>query len=275
MDLRDDGAGAPAGFPSVVVGSMPLDDSQDAKPAEDADEEIALLAGHASAYVATAGVDDPPIGTSAACWLGTSSWRPAPPRRSRCSSPRRSATRRPASFTVDPETSTRRAHPPDGRRAADDRRRRRPLGPEHRGRARRRACPSRSWRAWRSTGSRGRSRSAGRIPLFVTASDPSPRRFLVSPRTRRAAPAGAYTARPPAADRPVPVLPRRCATASSRPTWRSRPSDPRIARFVAVRRGGADGPTPSRGRPRRLRARHRRSARLLLPARGRARSTSP
>ena len=48
-----------AGFPSVVVGSTPLDDSQNAKPAEDAEEEIALLAGHASAYVATAGVDDP------------------------------------------------------------------------------------------------------------------------------------------------------------------------------------------------------------------------
>ena len=48
-----------AGFPSIVVGSTPLDDSQDAKPAEDAEEQIALLAGHASAYVATAGVDDP------------------------------------------------------------------------------------------------------------------------------------------------------------------------------------------------------------------------
>ena len=48
-----------AGFPSVVVGSMPLDDSQRAKPAEDAGDELALLAGHASAYVATAGVDDP------------------------------------------------------------------------------------------------------------------------------------------------------------------------------------------------------------------------
>ncbi len=38
---------------------MPLDDTQAAKPAEDAADEIALLAGHASAYVATAGVDDP------------------------------------------------------------------------------------------------------------------------------------------------------------------------------------------------------------------------
>ena len=47
------------GFPSIVVGSMPLDDTQAAKPAEDAADEIALLAGHASAYVATAGVDDP------------------------------------------------------------------------------------------------------------------------------------------------------------------------------------------------------------------------
>jgi hypothetical protein len=38
---------------------MPLDDTQGGKPAEDAADEIALLAGHASAYVATAGVDDP------------------------------------------------------------------------------------------------------------------------------------------------------------------------------------------------------------------------
>ncbi|MDA0183651.1 hypothetical protein OJ997_25305 [Solirubrobacter phytolaccae] len=48
-----------AGFPSVVVGSVPLDNSQRAKPAEDAADQIALLAGRASAYVATAGVDDP------------------------------------------------------------------------------------------------------------------------------------------------------------------------------------------------------------------------
>jgi hypothetical protein len=47
------------GFPSIVVGSLPLDETQDAEPAEDAEEEIALLAGRASAYVATAGVDDP------------------------------------------------------------------------------------------------------------------------------------------------------------------------------------------------------------------------
>ena len=47
------------GFPSIVVGSMPLDDTQAAKPAEDAADEIALLAGRASAYVATAGMDDP------------------------------------------------------------------------------------------------------------------------------------------------------------------------------------------------------------------------
>ena len=38
---------------------MPLDDTQLATPAADAAAEIALLAGHASAYVATAGVDDP------------------------------------------------------------------------------------------------------------------------------------------------------------------------------------------------------------------------
>lgn len=47
------------GIPSVVVGSVPLNAGQNATPASDAADEIALLAGHASAYVATAGVDDP------------------------------------------------------------------------------------------------------------------------------------------------------------------------------------------------------------------------
>ena len=95
--IRDDaGAGARGtGIPSIVVGSMPLDASQAAKPAADAAEEIALLAGHASAYVATAGVDDPTTSTSAARWPRASSRRPAAPPRSRCCSPRRSATRRP------------------------------------------------------------------------------------------------------------------------------------------------------------------------------------
>jgi hypothetical protein len=47
------------GYPSIVIGSMPLDTTQQATPASDAAAEIALLAGHASAYVATAGTDDP------------------------------------------------------------------------------------------------------------------------------------------------------------------------------------------------------------------------
>ena len=47
------------GIASVVAGSVPLDDTQSAKPAADAADELALLAGHASAYIALAGVDDP------------------------------------------------------------------------------------------------------------------------------------------------------------------------------------------------------------------------
>ena len=47
------------GIPVVVVGSEPLDDAAGAQPASDADEMIRLLAGRASAYVATAGEDDP------------------------------------------------------------------------------------------------------------------------------------------------------------------------------------------------------------------------
>ena len=49
-----------AGFPSVVVGSAPArrQPGREAAPRTPR-SEIALLAGHASAYVATAGVDDP------------------------------------------------------------------------------------------------------------------------------------------------------------------------------------------------------------------------
>ncbi|MDA0159990.1 hypothetical protein OM076_06940 [Solirubrobacter ginsenosidimutans] len=47
------------GVPVVVVGSVSLDGAQLMPRADDADAEISLLAGHASAYVATAGVDDP------------------------------------------------------------------------------------------------------------------------------------------------------------------------------------------------------------------------
>jgi hypothetical protein len=43
----------------VVVGSASLDGAQRMPRADDADLELALLAGHASAYVATAGIDDP------------------------------------------------------------------------------------------------------------------------------------------------------------------------------------------------------------------------
>ncbi|MDX6702066.1 MAG: hypothetical protein QOF26_2292 [Baekduia sp.] len=47
------------GIPVVAVGSRALDDTAGATPATDAEEEIALLSGRASAYVATAGADDP------------------------------------------------------------------------------------------------------------------------------------------------------------------------------------------------------------------------
>ena len=47
------------GIPVVVVGSASLDGAQLMPRADDAEEELALLVGNASAYVATAGVDDP------------------------------------------------------------------------------------------------------------------------------------------------------------------------------------------------------------------------
>ncbi len=58
--LREVMAGARTrGIPVVVVGSASLDGAQRMPRADDAEEELALLVGHASAYVATAGVDDP------------------------------------------------------------------------------------------------------------------------------------------------------------------------------------------------------------------------
>ena len=58
--LRDvmDGART-LGIPVIVVGSASLDGEQQMPRADDAADELALLAGHASAYVATAGIDDP------------------------------------------------------------------------------------------------------------------------------------------------------------------------------------------------------------------------
>jgi len=47
------------GFRPIVVGSMPLDGAQEATPAKDAGDELKLFAGHASAYIATAGVGRP------------------------------------------------------------------------------------------------------------------------------------------------------------------------------------------------------------------------
>ena len=192
------------GFPSIVVGSMPLDDSQNAKPAEDAADEIALLAGHASAYVATAGVDDPADqyfggvlaqnvveapGVDALLTLFQSSTLGYAPSQK---------------FTVDPDdveafrqtnaallmidVAVGRLDPSTGIApveavsepllqglALDQSSRTIPLG-------------------WA-------------FPLFVTASDPSPRRFLMSPAPGRAAPTGEPQHHLRPADRPVPVLP--------------------------------------------------------------------
>ena len=97
---------------------LALDGARHAKPAEDAAEEIALLAGHASAYVATAGDDDPDSRTSAACWP-----RASPRRRAaaaRCCSPPRSATRRPRASRA--ASRDRAMRPPVERGAADARR---------------------------------------------------------------------------------------------------------------------------------------------------------
>ena len=150
-----------AGFPSIVVGSIPLDDSQNAKPAEDADEEIALLAGHASAYVATAGVDDP--ADQLLRRRAGAERRPGARRRR----PAHAAPVLDARLRAFPEVHgrprRRGSHPPDERRAADDRRRRRPLGPDHRGRARRRRVRAAPAGPGARSRARGRSRSAGRF----------------------------------------------------------------------------------------------------------------
>ena len=251
------------GVPSIVVGSMPLDDSQNAKPAEDAADEIALLAGHASAYVATAGVDDPadqyfggvlaqnvvkaPGVDALLTLLQSSTLGYAPSQK----------------FTVDPDdveafrqtnaallmidvavgrldSSTGIApveavsEPLLQGLALDQASRTIPLG-------------------WA-------------FPLFVTASDPSPRRFLMSPGPDEPLqPASPGTTSSPLIDQCRFFL-QSCATVVPTDTTFTS-SDPRIARFVAVRRGG--GRRPSRGHPRRLRARRQRSPRLPVPARAR------
>ncbi len=225
------------GVPSIVVGSVPLDDSQNAKPAEDAADEIALLGGHASAYVATAGVDDPadqyfggvlaqnvvkPPGVDALLTLLQSSTLGYAPSQK---------------FTVDPDdveafrqtnaallmidVAVGRLDPSTGIApveavsepllqglALDQSSRTIPLG-------------------WA-------------FPLFVTASDPSPRRFLMSPGPDEPLqPASPGTTSSPLIDQCRFFL-QSCATVVPTDTTFTS-SEPRIARFVAVRRGEDDG----------------------------------
>ena len=96
--------------------------------ADDADDELALLAGHASAYVATAGVDDPHDPHFGGV---LSQQRGRPPGAAAPLAVFQSSTLGYAPSAVDrrcSRTQLRRGrdHPPDHRGAADDRRRRRP-----------------------------------------------------------------------------------------------------------------------------------------------------
>ncbi len=222
-----------AGFPSIVVGSMPLDDTQAAQPAEDAAAEIALLAGRASAYVATAGVDDPadehfggalaqsdvvsPGIDSVLTLLQSSTLGYAPAH----------------NFTNDPDDVESLRQTNAGLLMVDV-----AVG---------RLDPSTGVapvsavsepllegleldRAWREIP------LGWAIPLFITATDPTPQRFLVSPAPEEPLrPASSITASGPLIDQCRFFL-RACATVvPTNMAWAS--SDPRIARFVAVRPG--------------------------------------
>jgi hypothetical protein len=222
-----------SGFPSIVVGSVPLDGSQDAKPAEDAVDEIALLAGHASAYVATAGVDDPadqffggalsqsvvpaPGAATGLTLLQSSTLGYAPSQRFAVDPEEEEDTRQTSAALLMIDVAVGRLEPSTGVApvevvsepllnglALDQGSREIPLG-------------------WA-------------LPLFVTASDPSPRRFLMSPAPNEPlAPASPGTSSGPLIDQCRYFL-RSCAAVV--PTAMSFvSSDPRIARFVAVRPG--------------------------------------
>ena len=118
----------------------------------------------------------PPTSTSAACWPRASSRRPAAPLRLLQSSTLGYAPSQKFTVDTDDELSARQTHAAllvlD---VAVDSWTRTPGSPPCR------PCPSRCCRAWRSI-SASRSIPLGwAFPLFVTAGDPSPRRFLMSP----------------------------------------------------------------------------------------------
>ena len=222
-----------SGFPSIVVGSVPLDDSQETTPADDAEEEIALLAGRASAYVATAGVDDPGrIGASAACWRRASSSSPEsrrPPHAAavldarlrpvqRFTGPEDEDTRQTQAALLMIDVAVGRLDPATGvapvealsepllqNLALDEGSRAIPLG-------------------WA-------------IPLFVSATDPSPRRFLMSPGPNEPLqPASPSIDTAPLSDLCRFFLRMCSSVVPSAMSFTS--GDTRIARFVAVRAGG-------------------------------------
>ena len=225
-----------AGFPSVVVGSTPLDDSQDAKPAEDAEEQIALLAGHASAYVATAGVDDPadrffggvlsrnvvqvPGAAAPLPLLQSSTLGYAPSQRFTNDPEDELATRQTDAALLMIDVGVGRLDPTTGVApvdvvsepllqglAIDEGSRAIPLG-------------------WA-------------IPLFISASDPSPRRFLMSPGPNEPLrPASPRVGSGPMVDQCRFFLDMCGTVVPSALAFSS--GNPQIARFVAVRAGGRE-----------------------------------
>ena len=226
-----------SGFPSIVVGSMPLDDTQAAKPAEDAADEIALLAGRASAYVATAGVDDPADryfggvlaqsevvapGVDAVLTLLQSSTLGYAPAHNftRDSEDLDEGFRQTNAALLMIDVAVGRLDPSTG--VAPVNAMSEPLLRD--------LEIDRDWReiplGWA-------------IPLFVTASDTTPRRFLVSP-------APGEPLRPASSGNASGTLIDLCrfflrACATVVPTNMAfASSDPRIARFVAVRPGGRE-----------------------------------
>lgn len=223
-----------SGIASIVVGSLPLDTTQQAKPAEDAADEIALLAGRASAYVATAGVDDPadqhfggvlaqnvvqPQGVAAPLVLLQSSTLGYAPshRFTRGDDDDEDDIRQTNAALLMVDVAVGRLDPSTGVApvevvaepllhglALDQSSRSIPLG-------------------WA-------------FPLFVTAGDPSPRRFLMSPAPGEPLqPAGPSTTSNPLIDQCRFYLLSCASLVPTNMTFTS--ANPRIARFVAVRPG--------------------------------------
>lgn len=223
------------GVPSVVVGSAPLDDTQHVTPAEDAADQIALLAGKASAYVATAGVDDPADehfggvlsqsviqapGVAPLTLLQSSTLGYAPSYKFTRNEEDEDDIRQTNAALLLIDVAVGQLDPGTG------------VAPV--------ATVAEPLLEGLDLDRSSRSVPLGwAFPLFVTARDPSPRRFLMSPEPGAPLrPAGPSTTTNPLIDQCRFYLQSCASLIPTDMTFVS--ANPRIARFVAVRPGGRE-----------------------------------